>query len=141
MEANIKYLKDENGEIVSPVVSTKSVFSEDGVSLYNITRVEQLCLNTDGQGSSTASYTLTSPLSDFDFLIVVCGFTSDSSFNEHIIAPFTPGHWNTSQTWSILIGTGRITISITGTNQIKVVCNTSNGSYTSFRQVQGVRLK
>ena len=33
MQVNAKYLKDENGDIISPVVSCDSIFTQDGLSL------------------------------------------------------------------------------------------------------------
>ena len=34
--ASIKYLKDENGKIISPVVNIKSIFDDEGTSLLDI---------------------------------------------------------------------------------------------------------
>lgn len=36
MNVNQKYLKDENGNIISPIVSTKSVFDYNGTALQDI---------------------------------------------------------------------------------------------------------
>lgn len=35
-ENKIEYLKNKNGEIISPIVSTKSIFDENGTSLENL---------------------------------------------------------------------------------------------------------
>lgn len=35
MNSNIKYLKDENGNVISPVTSTDSIFSSSGTSLLD----------------------------------------------------------------------------------------------------------
>ena len=35
-DTSIKYLKDENGNIISPVVNIKSIFDDKGTSLLDI---------------------------------------------------------------------------------------------------------
>lgn len=58
-QINGKYLKDENGNIFSPITSTQSIFDNDGISLKNLLlrfKTIKVWIRNTNRGSSKVSY-------------------------------------------------------------------------------------
>lgn len=62
---NIKYLKDENGNIFSPVTSTDSIYAKTGTTLTDMIGTGILYREQLYSGSTYTDFTLTKPAQNF----------------------------------------------------------------------------
>lgn len=127
MNVNMKYLKDESGNTISPVVSTDSVFKGDtsiSTLIANTIKMEQVFSNSSG---TTDTVNLTKPVRNYDFLRIFWWLagrgtnyynSSDMYVNKDdgingIINAYVPTVDNTYQIWFtklISINTQSLTI-------------------------------
>lgn len=59
MSTQQKYLKDENGEVFSPIVSTNSIYNQDGESLEDFFYYESGDVITFGDNGQSGAYIVT----------------------------------------------------------------------------------
>ena len=101
MNVNIKYLKDENGNIISPVTSTDSVFI-DNTKLSTKLTLKQLF---SGNVGGLDSLTMSDSYNNYTFLIINGWWNNESRYGDIIImqpkislygtliARFSPKKW------------------------------------------------
>lgn len=65
---NIKYLKDESGKKFSPVVSAKSLYSEEGTSFDDMLNAGILYRTQIYSGGTSTNFSLTQPAQNFTLI-------------------------------------------------------------------------
>lgn len=127
MNVNGKYLKDENGNIISPITSTKSIYNSINEDLdtilgkvYKRTKIYE--------GSTTSTATLTMNTSNFDILIMC--FEANHETNYYYKMDMIPANSN-------YIFNVEIRNIYDSANVSQSVCSRYMVNGTSFEFIQG----
>lgn len=94
MNVNVKYLKDESDNIVSPVTSTDSVYTGNNTQLTNIIQNGTFSRTQLFSGETNTSFNLSEPAQNFDLIEMNCYVYYDYRCTYFTIVPTKTSSFN-----------------------------------------------
>lgn len=94
MNVNVKYLKDENGNVISPVTSTDSVYTGNNSQLTNIIENGTFSRTQLFTGQTNTDFTLSQSAQSFDLIEMNCYVYYDYRSTYFTIVPTKTSSFN-----------------------------------------------
>lgn len=95
MNVNVKYLKDENGNVISPVTSTDSVYTGNNSQLTNIIENGTFSRTQLFTGETNTNFNLSEPAQNFDLIEMNCYVYYDYRSTFFTVVPTKTSNFNT----------------------------------------------
>lgn len=149
MANSIKYLKDESGNKISPIVSTKSVYLESSKSAMNNFNVTEWQIVYDGAvniGTGTnKNITISKPLTSFQYVaFILSGFMNiyNGNCNHGILVYWQHPNDDTKREWLLNWSTVRGSTTVTiGCPEFRDHNGYTQAYQYAFGKIYGYNLK